>query len=74
MTSFRMKAVAVFVVAMALLQILFEDIMMFFATTRSGPPSIMNSPYVMVGIPLVISLSLLAVLIGGAIIHSETLR
>jgi len=74
MTSFRMKTVAVFVVAMALLQIFFEDIIMFFATTRSGPPLIMNSPYVMVGIPFAISLSLLAVLIGGAIIHSETLR
>lgn len=74
MTTERMKAAVVFVAVMALLQIFFEDIMMFFAITRSGPPGLLNSPYVMVGVPLVISLSLLAVLVGGALIRSETLR
>lgn len=74
MTTRGLKAIAGFVVLMAVIQIFFEDIMMFFATTGSGPPAMMNSPYVMVGIPLAISLTLLLVLIGGALIKADTLR
>lgn len=74
MPSKRLKMVGVFVVTMGFLQIFFEDVMMYFATTGTGPSAVVSSPYVMVGIPLLISVSLLAVLVGGALVSSEPLR
>lgn len=74
MTDRHLEAVVVFVAAMGLLQIFYEDIIMFFATTQSGPAGVLNSPYVMIGIPLVISSLLILVLVGGPIVRSNTLR
>jgi len=74
MPSKRLKLVGAVVIAMGALQILFEDILMFFALTGTGPSAIVNSPYVLVGIPLAISVTLLGVLVGGALLSSEPFR
>lgn len=74
MTTRRLQAVAALVASMALLQVLFEDAVMFVAITRETPSGSVTTPYVLVGVSLFVSLSTLAVLLGGALVHSKGLR
>lgn len=74
MPSAGLKATGVFVAVLALAMILFEDLLVFIESTGAAPSGALDSPYVLVAIPLAISLSLLAVLVGGALLQAETLR
>ena len=74
MASTRLKALAGVVVALGLLQILFEDVVVFLGATGALPTGIAGSPFVMVAVPLAISVTLVLVLLGAALWHSDTLR
>ena len=60
------------VVALALLQIVYEDVLVFLGAT--GSPAFTNSPIVLVGIPLLIFVLLAGILFGWAILTDEGLR
>ena len=60
------------VIALAVLQIVYEDVLVFLGATGGGTP--VSSPYVLVGIPLVIFLLLAGLLYGWAILGSDSLR
>ena len=62
-----MKLLALFVVTMGLIQIFLEDILLFFGTTGAGVPEFLNSPLVLVAVPLGFSLVLLGVLLAAAL-------
>ncbi len=74
MTTTKTKALVVFVIFLAFLGIAFENVVVFLGSTGALPSSVSNYPYVLIVVPLVISLLLFVVLIGGAIRHAETLR
>jgi len=74
MTTRRLKGVAVFVLCLALLQVFFEDLVMFVATTDTGGPDWLSSPLFLAGVPLLLSVALIAVLLGGALFYADTLR
>lgn len=73
MPTRRLQAVAALVFALGLLQIFVEDVIVFFGATRTGSGGLLASRYFTMGVPLVISLLLVAILIGGAIVHADSL-
>lgn len=60
------------VVVLALVQVVYEDLLFFAGATGAAP--VTSSPYVLVGVPLVLFLLLAGLLYGWAITTSETLR
>lgn len=60
----RLRVVAAVVVALGLVQILWEDAVVFVATTGDRP---LASPLVNIAVPMTIALLLILVLIGGAL-------
>lgn len=73
MAPHRLKAVAAFVVALGLIQVLVEDVLVFLGATGMAPAGLASSRHVMLGIPLAIALLLVVVLIGGAILTADDL-
>ncbi|MFB6197127.1 MAG: hypothetical protein ABEI52_02505 [Halobacteriaceae archaeon] len=71
MVTSRTKALVGFIAFLALLQIIFEDLMVFLGSTGRIPDGTLNSPYVMIAIPLTISLTLILVLVGSAFLYSD---
>jgi len=74
MASTRAKALVAFVVVLAFLQVAFEDIVVFLGATGGIPAGVTRSPAAMVAVPLLISTLLLVALVGGALLHTDTLR
>lgn len=74
MVSDRAKATVGLVLALGVLQVAFENTMVFFGSTGRTPTGLANSPVTMVAVPLLISTLLLVILVGGALWHAETLR
>ena len=74
MASRRAQAVVGTVALLAIAQIAFEDVLLFLGATGTAPPALLNSPYVLVGVPLALFLALAGTLLGWAILTSETLR
>lgn len=60
------------VVALTLLQIVYEDVLVFLGAT--GGRTFTNSPVVLVGVPLLIFVLLAGILLGWAILTDERLR
>lgn len=63
----RAKVLVLFVGVMAVAQILLEDILLFFGTAGTGVPAVLDSPIVLVTVPLAFSLLLLGVLLAAAL-------
>ena len=59
------------VVALALLQIVYEDVLVFLGAT--GGSTFTNSPLVLVGVPLLIFVLMASILFGWAILTDEGL-
>ncbi|MFB6254029.1 MAG: hypothetical protein ABEI06_05420 [Halobacteriaceae archaeon] len=74
MVSLRIKALVVFVFIMAFLQIFIEDVLIFIGTTNVVSPQILNSPLVMMIIPLTFATILFVVLVGGALLSSRSIE
>lgn len=70
----RAQALVAAVVLLAVAQIAIEDVLVFVGATGTSVPPIMDSPYVLVGVPLALFLALSGTLLGWAILTSETLR
>lgn len=70
----RGTALVVFVVLIAIVQIAIEDVLVFLGATGTGGPAFLRSPYVMVGVPMVLFLLLAGTLLGWAILTSTSLR
>jgi len=60
------------VVALAVIQIAYEDVLVFLGATSGGSASL--PPMVLVGVPLVLFVLLAGVLLGWAILTDEGLR
>ena len=60
------------VVALALLQIVYEDVLVFLGAT--GGRAFTSSPVLLVGVPLLIFVLLAGILFGWAILTDEGLR
>lgn len=63
----RLRLVVALTAVLGLAQILYEDVVLFVATTRDGVSGPLASPLVAIGIPLTIAALLLLVLVGGAL-------
>ena len=74
MASRRGKALVASVTLLAVAQIAYEDVLVFLGATGAAGPGVADSPYVLVGVPLVLFLALAGTLLGWAIATSETLR
>ncbi|MFB6187914.1 MAG: hypothetical protein ABEI86_13760 [Halobacteriaceae archaeon] len=74
MVSLRIKALVVFVFIMAFLQIFIEDVLIFIGTTNVVSPQLLNSPLVMMIIPLTFATILFVVLVGGALLSSRSIE
>lgn len=74
MTNSRPKALVGVVLALALIQVTFENLVVFLGATGQGLSGALASPYVLAGIPLFISLVLLCVLVGAAIRSGDVMR
>lgn len=66
MTS-SMKVLALFLATMALIQIFLEDVLLFSGTTGAGVPGLLDTPLVLVAVPLGFSLVLFGVLLAAAL-------
>lgn len=73
MAPHRLKAVAAFVVALGLVQVLVEDVLVFMGATGVAPAWLASSRYVFLGVPMVVATLLIVVLIGGAILTADDL-
>lgn len=71
MVSSRTRLVVVAVVGLAILQVAFEDLLVFSAVTGQGQ---VGPPVVLIGVPLLIATVLILLTIGVAIRHDDTLR
>lgn len=65
------RTLVIFVVIMAILQVLFEDVLLFLDTTSTGVPVPLVSPLLFVGVPLVFSVLLFGVLFLAALRSSN---
>lgn len=74
MASRRGTMLVAFVVVLAVVQILVEDVLVFLGATGTAAPGFLYSPYALVGVPMVLFLLLAGVLLGWAILSDETLR
>ena len=74
MAQRRLWLLAGVVLALALLLVAYEQVLVFLGTTGALPSGLQDSPMAMVVVPLLISLTLVAVLVGAALLHAETLR
>lgn len=74
MATTRLKALVGGILALAFLQVTFENVVVFLGATGQGSSGSVAAPYVLVGVPLLISLVLLCVLVGGAIWTEDVLR
>ncbi|MFB6354099.1 MAG: hypothetical protein ABEJ92_08445 [Halobacteriales archaeon] len=72
MANRRLQAVVFLVVVLGLLQIFVEDVILFLGATGAGPVGLLDGPYLTMAVPLAISLLLAAVLVGGAILHTDS--
>jgi|GEM_PF-6586168 len=70
----RLRLLAGAVAALALTIVGYEQVLVYLGTTGTLPPALRDSPVAMVAGPFVLSLVLVAVLFGAAILHAETLR
>lgn len=71
MVSTRTKGLIAFVIAAAVIQIFFEDLVVFIGLTGSGGQA---PDWVFLVVPSVLMGILIVVLIGGAIATDDTLR
>jgi hypothetical protein len=71
MANRRATAMVVTVVALAIVQIVYEDVLVFLGAT--GGRTFADSPFVLVGVPLLIFLLLASILFGWAILTDEEL-
>lgn len=67
----RLRVVLAVTVLLGLVQILYEEVVLFFATTRGDLPGILSERAVAVGVPLTIAALLLVLLLGGALWTDE---
>lgn len=74
MASRRGTMLVAFVVVLAVVQIFVEDVLVFLGATGTDAPGFLNSPYVLVGVPMVLFLLIAGVLLGWAILSDDTLR
>lgn len=74
MPSTRLTVLVGVVAVLAVLQIAYEEVLVFLGATGTLPPGLRDSPFVMVAVPLAIALALVAILFGAAILHADTLR
>jgi|GEM_PF-6718134 len=74
MPSRRATALVGFVVVVAAVQIVLEDVIIFFAATGSPGPQFLASPALLIALPFVLFLLLAGVLYAWAIGTDDTLR
>lgn len=67
MTSNALKALAVFGIGMAIIQIFMEDLLMYLAISGRGGAALQNSPILLIAIPFAFSLLLFGVLFLAAV-------
>ncbi len=66
MSSRMLRVLVVVVAALAVVQIAFEELIVFLGATGALPPVLSDSPLVLVAIPFTIAVSLLVILLGAA--------
>ena len=74
MVSRRGRVLVATVGLLAVAQIAYEDVLVFLGATGGAPPTVLDSPYVLVGVPLALFLAMAGILLGWAILTSKSLR
>lgn len=67
----RLRLVVVLTILLGLVQIFFEDVVLFLATTNDGVSGLLADPVVAVAVPLTIALLMILLLVGGGIAARE---
>lgn len=67
----RLQWLVAVVLALGVVQILYEEVVLFLATTTGGLPGLLSNRVVAIGVPLTIAALLIVLLVGGALLAED---